>query len=137
MVPSVSTRTYSSAGVLDMARIRSSPAMSAPSTMPSSMVRETELTGTQARRSSGVASSAVSLTTPLSRSSPAWMTIAPAPTSWARRTASVIGISSGTAITRRARGRAFRAGSRRRTRALTIEAVAPVHRNEAMITAIR
>ena len=45
---------------------------------PSSRVRATELTGTQARRSSGVASSAASLTMPLSRSSPAWTTIAPA-----------------------------------------------------------
>ena len=100
------------------------------------MVRDTELTGTQARRSSGVASRAASLTTPLSRSSPAWTTIAPAPPSWARRTASAIGSSSGTAMTRRASGRALSAGSRRRTRALTIEAVAPDHRNAAIMTAI-
>ena len=101
------------------------------------MERATELTGTQARRSSGVASRAASLTMPLRRSSPAWTTIAPAPLSCARRTASATGSSSGTAITRRASGRALRAGSRRRTRALTIEAVAPDHRNAAMTTAIR
>ena len=38
--------------------------------IPASIDRATELTGTHARRSSGVASRAVSLTMPLSRSSP-------------------------------------------------------------------
>ena len=137
IVPSDSTRTYCSAGVLFIALISSSPAMSARRTSPSSTLRMTELTGTHARRSSGVASSAVSLTTPVSRSSPACTMIAPAPVSCARRTASEIGSSSGTAITRLASGRAFSAGSRRRMRALRIEWVAPDHRNHAMTAAHR
>ena len=66
-----------------------------------------------------------------------WTTIAPAPLSCARRTASETGRSAGTAMTRRSMGRALSSGSRRRIFALTMEAVAPDHRNEAMTTASR
>ena len=48
-----------------MARIRSSPPMPTGRLSPSSSVRATDETGTQARRSAGTDISAASLTTPI------------------------------------------------------------------------
>src|SRR6185436_10227858 len=56
--------------------------------MPSSTLRATWLTASQGRRSAGTASSAISLTMPVTRPSPVWVAIPPAAASCARRTAS-------------------------------------------------
>ncbi len=88
-------------------------------------------TGTHGRRSSGVARSASSLTTPTGLPAVVTVTMPPASASRARRTASASGRSPGTASVRRARSRATSAGSLRRTRAEVIAAEAPDQRNAA------
>ena len=120
-----------------IARTSSSPAMLTGRESPSSTPRATVETASQGRRSSGVASRAASLTTPTGRPLPVTVTIAPAWASRARRTASASGRSSGTARVRRARLRATRCGSRRRTLAAWSEAVAPFQRKRPMTKARR
>ena len=96
-----------------IARTRSSPVIVGRQREPvARSPRATVETATQGRRSSGVASSAASLTTPTGRPLPVTVTMLPACGLRARRTASASGRSSGTARVRRARSRATRCGSR-------------------------
>ena len=75
------------------------------------------------------------MTTPVGRPPLVTVTMLPASASWARRTASPSGRSSGTVRVRRARSRATRPGSRRRSRAEAMAEVAPDQRNRAMTKA--
>ena len=136
--PSSSTRRYSDAGCGVIAVTRSSPAISAGSRRPSSSERATAEVATHGRRSSGVASQR-RLAHDADRDARRRhgdRCCRPA-ASRARRTASASGRSPGTARVRRASRRATSCGSRLRSRAADIAAVAPDHRNAATTNASR